>query len=846
MMPLSARSKLRSQIALTILAILMMVWAMAFYELRRSKQEIIHEAELQTATNAHVFSEYSLSNIKRLNEFILDARASLNGDWKSFAEHVQRRQENINDIAFQVGVIDRHGILAFSNLAPPNERIDLSQREHFRVHADAPGTDRLFISKPLKGKVSGKWSIQFTRPIFLEGRFDGVLVVSVSPELFGNFYDKLDIGRDSILAIIRDSGEFMVRRPVVESIYSQVVKGRAYLEPDSPVSGNLSGAATSDGTERIFGYYKLPEYRLIFVVGKSRAAVLAPYEHFRNMVIGLSLAASSLALFFFLGLNRSLSQLQQVERELKSANQQAESADTASKAKSAFLAHMSHEIRTPLNVIIGVGELLSLDIPSGKQRRKLDQLNATSGHLLALINDILDLSKIEAGQLSLRNADFRLDDVIERVMRLFSDRAQDKGLALKKDLTPSSQGVILHGDALRLSQVLINLMCNAVKFTDRGSVTLSVSLVEHKAESFGLRFSVTDTGCGISTETQAEIFRPFTQGDASTTRKYGGTGLGLAISQHLVNLMGGSIRVSSQQGSGSSFSFEIEMPKAKGPIPSVEPDTEVTRAFSGKRILLVDDHPQSRAILLEMLESFGCHVDTAADGIEAVERARSDRHDLVMMDCQMPRMDGLDATRVIRSLQGHGSTPIVALTADAFAEDRERCLAAGMSAHLGKPVTLAKLAVVLTQWLQTPAAPAQNMPRQGLLIDDELSRALMLISGIEVPAIWCSSPEQLMNYCSLVKRFIGTASDEIRRLKHDLAADNHDAARALAHQIRGFSGFVGAQRVASLIGEIDRGLRTCASPSVIAYLINQCESELARLNDEFNALPMGSLESAPA
>jgi HPt (histidine-containing phosphotransfer) domain-containing protein len=196
-------------------------------------------------------------------------------------------------------------------------------------------------------------------------------------------------------------------------------------------------------------------------------------------------------------------------------------------------------------------------------------------------------------------------------------------------------------------------------------------------------------------------------------------------------------------------------------------------------------------------------------------------------------------------LQGHGSTPIVALTADAFAEDRERCLAAGMSAHLGKPVTLAKLAVVLTQWLQAPAAPAQNVLRQGPLIDDELSRALMLISGIEVPAIWYSSPEQLMN-CSLVKRFIGTASDEVRRLKHDLAAENHDAARALAHQIRGFSGFVGAQRVASLIGEVDRGLHTGASTSVIAYLVNQCDSELARLNDEFNALPMGSLESASA
>jgi CheY-like chemotaxis protein len=209
-------------------------------------------------------------------------------------------------------------------------------------------------------------------------------------------------------------------------------------------------------------------------------------------------------------------------------------------------------------------------------------------------------------------------------------------------------------------------------------------------------------------------------------------------------------------------------------------------------------------------------------------------------------MDGLDATRLIRSMRGYGSAPIVALTADAFSEDRERCLAAGMSAHLGKPVTLAKLAIVLTQWLHDPTDPTQEVERQGSWVNNELSKALMLISGIEVPAIWCSSSEQLTNYCSLFKRFIHTASDEVLRLHNDLAAGNHDAARVLAHQIRGFSGFVGAQRVASLMGEVDRGLRTGASVSVITYLVNQCESELARLNDEFNALPMSLLESLPA
>ena len=366
-MKLSVRSKLRSQIALTILLTLIMVWAMAFYELRRSKREAIHEAELQTASNAHIFSEYSLSNIKRLNEFILDVRTNWNGDWKGFAEHVQHRQENINDIAFQVGVIDRDGIMAFSNLAKPNERVDLSQREHFRVHADSPEADKLFISKPLKGKVSGKWSIQFTRPIFKDGHFAGVIVLSVSPTLFGNFYEKLDIGKDSVLAIVRNSGEFMARHPEIESSYTQVVKDRLYLDPNAPLKGNWTAIGITDGTERLFGYHKLPEYHLNFVIGKSMAAVLTPYEHYRNTVISLGVAASALALWFYLILNRSLSQLQRVRRELISANEQAASADTASRAKSAFLAHMSHEIRTPLNIIIGIGELLSLEITNSKQ-----------------------------------------------------------------------------------------------------------------------------------------------------------------------------------------------------------------------------------------------------------------------------------------------------------------------------------------------------------------------------------------------------------------------------------------------------------------------------------------------
>ena len=837
-MKLSVRAKLRSQIALTILVILIMVWAMAFYELRRSKREAIHAAELKTASDAQIFSEYSLSNIKRLNEFLLNIRKDWQGDWKIFSEQVRNRQEHISDIAFQVAIIDQDGIMAFSNLAKPSEKIDLSQRAHFRVHADSPNSDILFISKPLKGKVSGKWSIQFTRPIFKDGNFAGVMVLSVSPELFGGFYDKLDLGEDSVLAIVRDSGEFMARHPEVESTYDQVVKDRPYLEPNAPPKGNWTSIAIIDGTERIFGFYKIPKYNLTFVIGKAMTAVLAPYEHYRNIVIGLGLAASSLALCFFLIINRSLSQLQRVKRQLISANEQAISADTASKAKSAFLAHMSHEIRTPLNIIIGIGELLSLEIIDGKQRRKLDQLRTTSDHLLALITDILDLSKIEAGQLTLEAGDFHLDHMVERVMRLFKNQAQEKGLALNLDLGSSFRNIMLRGDALRLSQILINLVGNAIKFTDCGSVLLAISCVNKEAEGVNLCFSVTDTGCGISADDQAKLFLPFTQGDATTTRKYGGTGLGLAISQRLVKIMGGAIRVNSQIGAGSTFSFEIDMPRAKGLIQKTAPTAPAKSAFTGKHILLVDDHVQCREILFEMLESFGCHVDTANDGAQAVECVRANNYDLVLMDCQMPRMDGLDATRVIRSLPECQTTPIIALTADAFAEDRESCLAAGMSAHLGKPVTLEKLATVLTQWLPHLAASSKHASLGEGMVDSELSRALVLISGIDIPTIWRSSENQIVQYCSLLKKFIHTAQEEVNQLIKNLADEDYDAARVLAHQLRGFAGFVGAQRVASLIGEVDRGLRAGINTATLNYLVSECECEIKILIDDLRKLPI--------
>ena len=527
--------------------------------------------------------------------------------------------------------------------------------------------------------------------------------------------------------------------------------------------------------------------------------------------------------------------LKDTEQALMSAK---EAADAANRAKSRFLANMSHEMRTPLNVIIGLGHLLRRDVVNPLKRQKFDQLCASSDHLLAIINDLLDLSKIEAEQLTLDRSEFQLGTVIEKVMRLMADRAQEKGLTLTADVTPPLRKMRLMGDALRLSQVLINLCGNAVKFTDRGAVRLALSSPVEKTDQVTLRFAVEDTGCGIAPADQALLFVPFSQTDDSMTRKHGGTGLGLSISQRLVALMGSTIQVDSQVGRGSTFSFEVSLPRAApAPAPASVP---ASADFHGRHVLFADDHPLSQEILLEMLEDIGCDADVASNGAEAVECAQARHYDLILMDMQMPKMDGLAATQAIRALPGHRDTPIIALTANAFAEDRQRCLDAGMNGHLAKPVTPAMLAETLGRWL-----PDLNIPDDEIsLCDNELSRALMLIEGLEVPSQARRSPEHVVGYCAQLNHFIKATGPEMVRLHEHLAVGNLKQARVIAHSIKGTAGLLGARRVASLASKLEGELRSTANTSVLIDLASDCDAESARLADAFQTLPVSFTEAA--
>jgi signal transduction histidine kinase/ActR/RegA family two-component response regulator len=427
--------------------------------------------------------------------------------------------------------------------------------------------------------------------------------------------------------------------------------------------------------------------------------------------------------------NTMLDGLRRKAAETRKALRQAEASN---EAKSQFLANMSHEIRTPLNGVVGMVELLRLTELTPDQRRYTEQAMQASQSLLRLIDDILDLSKIEAGRMELERVPFHLPTLMHDIRLLFADRAREQGLMLEITL-PAELDTTLSGDPRRLSQVLTNLIGNAIKFTARGRITVTVSRVPDPRSEVLLRFEVADTGIGIADRHQAVIFDAFTQADSSTTRRFGGTGLGLSIARQLVVMMGGEIGVRSVPDAGATFWFTVRLDYSDQPatveakptsapvadaaatdapfVPAAGRDFQATLRQAGRdrvRIMLVEDNPANMRVTRALLETLGCEVVAAENGRQAVAHYQADRFDLVLMDCQMPEMDGYEATRAIRRIEATTAahTPIVALTAHAMEGSRETSLAAGMDDQLTKPLTMAALTAMLLAWLVPAEAGA--------------------------------------------------------------------------------------------------------------------------------------------
>ncbi|WP_341676816.1 PAS domain S-box protein [Niveibacterium sp. SC-1] len=527
-----------------------------------------------------------------------------------------------------------------------------------------------------------------------------------------------------------------------------------------------------------------------------------------------------------LGVARDVSERRRYEAELRDAHAAAEAANAA---KSEFLAHMSHEIRTPMNAVLGLAQVLEREPLADKQRDMVTRIRGAGQALLNILNDVLDLSKIEAGQLRIEPRPFELDRLLADVDSLMGQAASAKGLALRVVLPAilaDAGSAPLLGDGLRLEQVLLNLIGNAIKFTERGEVALSIECCEQSAAGVRLRFEVRDSGIGIAPEALERLFAPFSQADAGISRRYGGTGLGLSICKRLVELMGGQIGATSEPGLGSCFWFELPFSLAEARVvPPSRPARPPGPCLRGAHLLVVDDSAMNRDLVERALAQEGATVSLAADGQQAVQMlsSRPDAFDGVLMDVQMPVMDGLTAIRVIRQELGMRDLPIIAFTAGVRAEQQAAAREAGANDVLPKPMDLDEMAELLSRWIRPQAAAALPVVATMAPPDD----AFPDIPGIDRERAAKRLGQDRAMFMSLLELFVEDNAQAIEQVRAELAAGDREAAGRRVHTLSSNAGFLCANDLMEAARQAESAI--AAGESALDPLLDSIAEQIAAL-----------------
>ncbi len=811
--------------SLLAIALLVFVWVGTALYLELDRKKTAQAAAGNSSNIARIFEDHVSRSIKEIDKTLLFIRHA----WEAAPENFDLPAWTTNayllhDLTVQMALIGPDGRLIATNVDRAAEPMDLADREHFRIHADR-ATDELFISKPVLGRATGKWTIQLTRRLArADGTFAGVLVASLDPYHLSKIFEDIDLGSEGAITLFGIDGIIRARGGLNTSILGRsIVDTSLYREMMAHPIGMFFGPGTLSGGTRLVAWRRIKDFPLIVAVGIDQKDFMADYQDRRDLFLdiaaGLSLvilAVMLLGVRHEMRLARARAVESESERRIAIKSQELEStlfgmnqgivmldahgrlrvinrravellsticdtpvggeplpdvvasllastpeasprreiampdgtdlecettampdggtlhtltditetkrvqanladardrAEAASRARTAFLATMSHELRTPLNGVVGMTTLLSDCSDESEREEYLDTIRRSAESLLRIIEDVLDVTRLEANRIAFDNTPFDPAATLRSTVELVAQEAHRKNLSLDVVVDPEVPRAVL-GDSERLRQALLHLLGNAVKFTETGGVTAHLALLEQlPGDVPRLAFRIEDTGIGIAPENLPLIFQDFAQLDGSLTRRFGGTGLGLALSRRLAEKFGGSIEVASIPDRGSVFTLVLPAPlAAAGSIPLADVGASTVSGHPVAEelppdlaILLVEDNPTNTLVASRLLQNLGHRVTSVGDGLAALEALRERLYDVVLMDVMMPRMDGLTAMRAIRAGEtARADLPIVAISANALKEDRAAALAAGADAFASKPVTSESLTSAIREAFSRP------------------------------------------------------------------------------------------------------------------------------------------------